>query len=443
MAGFESLPLDLGHEIIAYLDISSFFALKSATSRLHSFIQFDELPSVKRIEFLRAADHFPQNKELLACFHCCKMLPKASFGMNQRKGSRGKVNRNSSRRPVQDRFCLDCGARERLYGHMNPVIIRRAEDKWLLCHVCGRYGTRYRQCGPARARQQRQHTKGGDDEDEWVCWSEDTYGAPTLDKMPPEIIHQVVAQLAYPDAIRLSGTCLALRKTVDLDRVLLHDRFRFLCHKEAGVSATMRIGIGNGDTKSMACYACFRLRPASFFSNEQNYLVDTSGKIPFWQRRCRHCLYKMHANKDGEKRLESWSRQVMCDSCGLLKLNDSDCQGCLQQEGLWNKSSVRSSPQQPAGPADHHVVACKVDIEGNETQQRAEMVNITRDGPQPILRLLGVWAVRATEQARRNAMTPWSHAPRLRRIKAGRGDSLTTRDVSAMQVTGHHVGLAA
>ncbi|KXJ87735.1 hypothetical protein Micbo1qcDRAFT_167308, partial [Microdochium bolleyi] len=220
MASIEALPLDLVHEIIGYLDISSTFALKSAHPKMHHFIRFGDIPSAKRAEFLQAAECFPQNKELLSCFHCCKLLPKASFGMSQRKGSRGKL----SGRPVLDRFCLDCGAQKRLYGHMNPIIIRKSEDRWLLCHHCGRYGTRSRQCGFGKGRK-RQHADGN----EWACWAEDNYGAPALDAMPPELLDQIVSRLTYKDAIQLSSTSLALRKLVNLNRVPIHDRFRFVC----------------------------------------------------------------------------------------------------------------------------------------------------------------------------------------------------------------------
>ncbi|KXJ87734.1 hypothetical protein Micbo1qcDRAFT_167307, partial [Microdochium bolleyi] len=148
----------------------------------------------------------------------------------------------------------------------------------------------------------------------------------------------------------------------------------------------------------------------------------------------------MYANKDCEKLLENWSRQVMCDACGLLTIKDSQCQGCLQQGGSSDNGIAGGQQQEIEDPAKHDSVSDMDTV--HDARQPHSGILTTPGGPRFISHLQGIWAVRATAKARKDVSQPWVHTPRLRKIKAERQPRLATQNSAAMQSGMHHMGLA-
>lgn len=427
MATLDALPREILDQIVDLVDLTTFSRLRRTSTTLARRLQLGDLPAAQRIRFMQAADRLPQNEDLLACYRCCAMLAKSRFGLGQRRGRR----RKSSAKPAADRFCLDCAAQGRLYAHMESVVLRKKgssdSGRLMLCHRCGRYGTKYRHCGPREGGTLTASGSGEDVDDaavEWKCWSDSEGSAdvPALEALPTELLGQISSLLSYPDAISLASTCAQLRKSVDYSCVPVQARFDFIAQRDAE-SPWQRKGLVRDETS--VCYACFRVRSTDMFTNEQLYLVDTQRKIPYWQRRCRNCLYKMHANKDASKALEAWRKQRLCEGCHVLGYEDSACQSdnCPQSQDarqkrrvsenndhleemdiVRNTKSVGDSPPAPPTTATRHPVP-------------------TDDLPRRSSNFLkrARFEIRASRQTCVLNRTLPRHAPRLRKVKKGPG----------------------
>jgi len=417
MATLDTLPCEILDQIIDLVDLTTFSRLRCTSATLAQRLQLSNLPATQRAQFMQAADRLPQNEDLLACYRCCAMLAKSKFGLGQRRGNR----RKSGAKPAKDRFCLDCAARERLYGHMEAVVLRKGDDssRLMLCHYCGRYGTRHRHCGPrggaASAPGEDANSAG-----EWKCWSDGEGSAvvPALEALPTELLGQIVSLLSYPDAISLASTCAQLRTDVDYSYVPVQAKFDFVTQRDAE-SPRQRKNLVKEETS--VCYACFRARPIDMFTNEQLYLVSTQKKIPYWQRRCRNCLYKMHANKGASRALEAWQKLRLCEGCHVLKHEDSACQSdnCPQNKII-----------QRIGTADQCDHRDKVERTRDMRSAREPSPTVTkrhlattdeqRQRPSSFLKRAR-FEIRTSEQIRFcDRMLP-RHAPRLRKVKKGPG----------------------
>lgn len=333
MPGLEHLPLDLVHGIIGYLDMPSIFNLKRTSLALNAFVRFEDLPAHTRAKCLNLADNFPKNQGLWACYRCLKIKPKKEFGQAQCKGSRSKSTHN----PPKDRFCLDCGAKEKLYGHMNRIHVAKSKGRALfLCHHCGCYGTPGTRCGPPNA-------GGGSSflnkkhsnvkiESNWICWPEKSK-SPILGNLPQNVVNKIVSYLPYQDAIMLSISCWILQEKVDFDAVPIYRKSRFLSRLETKVGFEM-----TGEDLYCSykpCYACFRFRDHRLFTHDQNKLGSWRINGPTWQRRCRNCLYAMHgSSKPNEELLTKFNSQILCVNCGLLKYIGSQCLGCVENREM-------------------------------------------------------------------------------------------------------------
>ncbi|KAH7025753.1 uncharacterized protein B0I36DRAFT_329065 [Microdochium trichocladiopsis] len=403
MATIEDLPREIFHEILQDLDLPSFARLKCASRRLNQFLRLEELPQWKRVQFMQAADRFPHNEDLLACYRCCKMLPRDSFGIGQRKGKRRKFGSV----PARDRFCLGCAAANKLYGHMEAVVAKRGEEPRFLCHHCGRYGSRFQRCGP-----------GAGEDGRWVCWSENTYGTPSLGGLPPEVIDRLVSQLSYKDAIHLSSSCAYLRKNVDYSHVSVESRFALVAGKDSEPNGTA------GTQRTNVCYACFRVRPSEMFTIKQIYTVDVQRSRPYWQRRCRSCLYKMHANKDGNKALQSWLRQRPCDSCGTLKHEDTECQSFMcsstHSASASTKNAVTATIGAQAPHPDDGTARTRTDaMVASQAWIEPRTAGNSNRGSES--QAQGISGPRGTKLSLFETCKAAEHGPRLRKLKAHMG----------------------
>ncbi|KAK3347134.1 hypothetical protein B0T25DRAFT_553714 [Lasiosphaeria hispida] len=262
-------------------------------------------------------------------------------------GRRGKGNAADGRGDVKgyitQRFCWECGVRERRFGDLRGVRFRgRFEGgemvadgrrrRWYFCWQCEQWSEGAPGCvqwdgGRVCAGVVRAPVEGCGRGDGVVVRRR---RVSRLEGVPEGVLQRVLGLLGLRDKIMLAQACRGMKARVGPpgrggDPV---EKERFL--KKQGRTLDHH-RFQNG--WHLACYACFRYRPRSEFSKKMAalHLRDDAHR-----RRCWSCVGKLYGpgskTEDGQAALRQWQRQTLCSGCWCLRYADEECQACAEKE---------------------------------------------------------------------------------------------------------------
>ncbi|KAK2744318.1 hypothetical protein FQN55_006832 [Onygenales sp. PD_40] len=128
----QDLPTDLLLEIGDHLDPASHLRLRLCCRTFHSRLP-PKLPAPNEVPgFLTTLESWPENRPLLACQTCLKLLPTSSFAPKQRSGWRAKHGKDTFMR-----FCIACGYQRGIYAQKSSGPgFRQDAQAWIYCIVC-------------------------------------------------------------------------------------------------------------------------------------------------------------------------------------------------------------------------------------------------------------------------------------------------------------------
>ncbi|KAL0934152.1 uncharacterized protein CTRU02_210951 [Colletotrichum truncatum] len=376
---FEELPFDVHRLIASHLQYRDVLKMSSTNTFFHKNLNPKTLlPRATRSKFLAEADFYRVNRHHWACFGCHKFLPKDSFGDRMRKDKRDKRGQKMSRLGL--RRCWTCAINERLYTHLQPV--KKQNIMYFLCHKCGRMQPESQRCMEAGSSPQTGELQNNtssinaapvkasleaksfhDTFLTTVCFDETaetvaatkgfTYQAP-FERLPQDILENIVQYTELIDAIHLRQVNRILRRMIKTRWVPLHKRFEFLKQWEPVVNWTEdEHNPRLNERPNLPCYACFVVKSYNKFPGLQHKLFE---KYPetFWKRRCEACVDFLH-RKSAAEALREFNLRTLCQTCHHLKHTGEACQGCTHRPRI---DVFESDPLTPAKSIEE--VTCRI-----------------------------------------------------------------------------------